>query len=115
MAEEEQARRLSQIQKEFMEKKKEARQQNRAIPPPSTAGMITQPIQNGQVVGDVSKPPLHGGHKRSSSHFDSSLQPPIPLPEIHKRNSSESDLNVSVEEKQPPPRPPNLPKQSPRP
>lgn len=114
LAEEEQARRLNQIQKEFMEKKKEARQQNRAIPPPSTAAG-TQPMQNGQVVGDVSKPPLHGGHKRSSSHFDSSLQPPIPLPEIHKRNSSESDLNVPVEEKQPPPRPPNLPKPSPRP
>lgn len=114
LAEEEQARRLNQIQKEFMEKKKEARQQSRAIPPPSTA-VGTQPMQNGQVVGDVSKPPLHGGHKRSSSHFDSSLQPPIPLPEIHKRNSSESDLNVPVEEKQPPPRPPNLPKPSPRP
>lgn len=115
LAEEEQARRLSQIQKEFMEKKKEARQQNHAIPPPSTTGAGTQPMQNGQVVGDVSKPPLHGGHKRSSSHFDSSLQPPIPLPELHKRNSSESDLNVPVEEKQPPPRPPNLPKPSLRP
>lgn len=58
LAEEEQNRRLNQIQKEFIEKKHQVRQQRSRH-----AG-----ISNGN------RPPLHGGHKRSSSHFDSSFQ-----------------------------------------
>ena len=108
LAEEEQTRRLNQIEKEFMEKKKEARQQNRAAQPPTEVG--AQPTtQNGSTTGDI-KPPLHGGHKRSSSNFDNSLQPHVPIPDAHhKRTSSDSDLNIhAVDEKTavPPPRPP---------
>ena len=120
MAEEEQTRRLNQIQKEFMEKKQEVRQQQ-AMPPPAPG----QAMQNGAV---DSKPPLHGGHKRSSSHIDASLSPsmlqqPNPLTDHHKRNSSESDLSSTLldttQKQTQPPRPggghnlpPSLPKGS---
>jgi len=105
LAEEEQTRRLNQIEKEFMEKKKEARQQNRAAQLPPTEAGAQPTMQNGST-GDI-KPPLHGGHKRSSSNFDNSLQPHVPIPDAHhKRTSSDSDL-IGVEEKTAaPPRPP---------
>ncbi|KAL7473707.1 hypothetical protein ACHAXS_014200 [Conticribra weissflogii] len=77
LAEEEQNRRLNQIQKEFIEKKHQVRQQRSRH-----AG-----IPNGD------KPPLHGGHKRSSSHFDSSLQqqPLSANVSEHRRTNSCSD------------------------
>lgn len=112
LAEEEQMRRLNQIQKEFTEKKKEARQHR--VQQPSEG--LSEMQQNGHA-GDssstganASRPPLHGGHKRSSSHFDtSSLTPPSsqhqqasPVASDHKRNSSESDLlNVSQTQSDP--------------
>lgn len=86
LAEEEQAKRLSQIQKEFMERKKEVQMQLAMQHPsasPSTSSQ--QHVQN-------LKPPLHGAHKRSSSHFDPSLVNPILMVSDHKRNSSDSDL-----------------------
>ena len=88
LGEEEQTRRLNQIQKEFIANKQEVRQQ--CVKQTSTG---LPPLQNG--AGDNSRPPLHsGGHKRSSSHFDSSMAAtphPSPLTD-HKRNSSESDI-----------------------
>jgi len=66
LAEEEQTRRLNQLEKEFMEKKKEFMK-----------------------AGIGEKPPLpHGGHKRSNSH----VVVPRPSGE-HKRNVSESDID----------------------
>lgn len=88
LAEEEQARRLNQIQKEFNERKNEVRQQRAKQPSGGTGAM-----QNG--AGDVSRPPLHGGHKRSSSHFEASVSalPPQPSPMTdHKRINSEPDI-----------------------
>ncbi|KAL7513385.1 hypothetical protein ACHAXN_010466 [Cyclotella atomus] len=70
LAEEEQNRRLNQIEKEFQEKKDKFRQQR----------------QNDE------KPPLHGGHKRSSSHFEPSLQCPTPASDV-RRNASMSHPN----------------------
>jgi hypothetical protein len=58
LAEEEQNRRLNQIEQEFREKKDKFRQ------------------QRGQPNGE--KPPLHGGHKRSNSHVESNLLCPTP-------------------------------------
>jgi len=77
LAEEEQNRRLNQIQKEFIEKKHQVRQQRSRH-----AG-----IPNGD------RPPLHGGHKRSSSHFDSSFQqqPPSGIISEHRRTNSCSE------------------------
>jgi len=88
LAEEEQAKRLNQIQKEFNERKKEVRQQR------------TAEMQNGD---SSSRPPLHsgvlhGGHKRSSSHFDSSMsmkqQSQPSAATDHKRNSSDIPVGV---------------------
>ncbi len=92
LAEEEQTRRLNQIQKEFIEKKNEARQQRAKQPSTGTAAM--QNGNGGDSSSGSSRPPLHGhgGHKRSSSHFDASLQHPSPMITDHKRNSSVSDL-----------------------
>ena len=67
LAEEEQNRRLNQIEKEFKEKKDKFRQ------------------QRGQ--SNPEKPPLHGGHKRSSSHFEASLQCPSAATDL-RRNIS---------------------------
>jgi hypothetical protein len=91
LAEEEQNRRLSQIEKEFKEKKNQVRQQ-----------------RAGQANGE--KPPLHGGHKRSSSHFDPSMQRPTPAADLrrnismqhpkmaeHRRNhSTQSSISCSA-------------------
>lgn len=91
LAEEEQNRRLNQIEKEFMEKRKQFRQQR--------AGPLNS-----------EKPPLHGGHKRSSSHFDPSLQRPTPAADLrrnismqqpkandHRRNhSTQSSISCSA-------------------
>ena len=91
LAEEEQNRRLSQIEKEFMEKKHQVRQQR---------------------VSQCEKPPLpplpNGGHKRSSSHFDGSMQRSTPVDlrrnmsmqhptgSDHRRNhSTQSTLSAS--------------------
>lgn len=87
LAEEEQAKRLSQIQKEFMERKKEVQMQL-AMQHPSASPTSTSSQQHVQNL----KPPLHGAHKRSSSHFDPSLVNPILMVSDHKRNSSDSDL-----------------------
>eukprot|EP00804_Cyclotella_cryptica_P014597 CCRYP_012640-RA/>CCRYP_012640-RA protein AED:0.05 eAED:0.05 QI:315/1/1/1/0.66/0.5/4/577/1338 len=91
LAEEEQNRRLNQIEKEFMEKRNQFRQQ-----------------RAGQFYSE--KPPLHGGHKRSSSHFDPSLQRPTPAADLrrnismqqpktndHRRNhSTQSSISCSA-------------------
>jgi hypothetical protein len=94
LAEEEQARRLNQIQKEFIEKKKEVQQQRAKLPPTSIAPM--QQTQNGSDGKGVSgsRPPLHGGHKRSSSHFDSSMAH-TPTNVEHRKNISESNAAES--------------------
>ena len=75
LAEEEQSKRLSQIQKEFIEKKQQVRQQRSKHPG----------LHNGD------RPPLHGGHKRSSSHFDTTVHNPTQTAD-HKRNSSLPDV-----------------------
>ena len=116
LAEEEQTRRLNQIQKEFIEKKKEVRQQR--CEPPTTPPPVPLQQNGGHGVpgdgnggGNNSRPPLHGagGHKRSSSHFDMSTSSTSSLltqqqqqqqqnqtsgtPSLdHRRNSSESDI-----------------------
>lgn len=140
LAEEEQTRRLNQIQKEYIEKKKETARQQRAKQP--STGVEGMQMQNGNVgescsaVSGGSRPPLHGGHKRSSSHFDATMSTPgmqpsqshqqaSPMMTDHKRNSSESDLSKDSSQAlldqqshpqqqqiQQPPRslPPNLPK-----
>ena len=94
LAEEEQARRLNQIQKEFIEKKKEVQQQRAKLPPTSIAPM--QQMQNGNEGKGISgsRPPLHGGHKRSSSHFDSSMAH-TPTNVEHRRNVSEPNAAES--------------------
>ena len=71
LAEEEQNRRLNQIQQEYKERKDKVRKERG---------------QNGD------KPPLHGGHKRSSSHFEPSAQCPIPAADL-RRNASMSHPN----------------------
>jgi hypothetical protein len=92
LAEEEQARRLSQIEKEFIEKKKEVQQQRAKLPPTSM-----QQMQNGNEGKGISgsRPPLHGGHKRSSSHFDSSMAHTSPTTVDQRRNTSESNVAES--------------------
>ena len=94
LAEEEQARRLNQIQKEFIEKKKEVKQQRAKLPPTSVAPI--QQMQNGNEGKGISgsRPPLHGVHKRSSSHFDSSMVH-TPTNVEHRRNVSESNAAES--------------------
>ena len=94
LAEEEQARRLNQIQKEFIEKKKEVQQQRAKLPPTSVAPI--QQMQNGNEGKGISgsRPPLHGVHKRSSSHFDSSMVH-TPTNVEHRRNVSESNAAES--------------------
>ena len=94
LAEEEQARRLNQIQKEFIEKKKEVQQQRAKLPPTSVAPI--QQMQNGNEGKGISgsRPPLHGGHKRSSSHFDSSMAH-TPTNVEHRRNVSEPNAAES--------------------
>ncbi|KAL3817124.1 hypothetical protein ACHAXA_009955 [Cyclostephanos tholiformis] len=95
LAEEEQARRLNQIQQEFLEKKREVRQQRARLPPTSMAPM--HQMQNGNDGKGMSgsRPPLHGGHKRSSSHFDSSMAHISPTTLDHTRNSCESNVTES--------------------
>jgi len=90
LAEEEQAKRLSQIQKEFMERKREVQQQL-AMQPLASPTASSQLVQN-MTDNISSRPPLHGAHQRSSSHFDPSLMNPILIASDHKRNSSDSDL-----------------------
>jgi hypothetical protein len=94
LAEEEQARRLNQIQKEFIEKKKEVQQQRAKLPPTSVAPI--QQMQNGNEGKGISgsRPPLHGVHKRSSSHFESSMVH-TPTNVEHRRNVSESNAAES--------------------
>eukprot|EP00571_Detonula_confervacea_P012855 CAMPEP_0172303020 /NCGR_PEP_ID=MMETSP1058-20130122/4623_1 /TAXON_ID=83371 /ORGANISM="Detonula confervacea, Strain CCMP 353" /LENGTH=1418 /DNA_ID=CAMNT_0013013699 /DNA_START=255 /DNA_END=4511 /DNA_ORIENTATION=- len=101
LGEDEQTRRLNQIQKEFVEQRKEVRQQ-RAKQLPGGVGAMQQQMQNGNGMdGSIgSRPPLHGGHKRSNSHFDSSSMPSSsqlhphtsPIISDHKRNSSDMDI-----------------------
>jgi hypothetical protein len=91
LAEEEQAKRLSQIQKEFMERKKEVQMQlAMQSASPTTSSQLMQNLN--AVEMSSNRPPLHGAHKRSSSHFDPSLLNPILIVSDHKRNSSDSDL-----------------------
>ena len=92
LAEEEQARRLNQIQNEFLEKKKEVQQQRTKLTTASIGPM--QQIQNGSEGKNMSssRPPLHGGHKRSSSHFES-VAHISPTTMDHTRNTCE--LNVT--------------------
>ena len=78
LAEEEQNRRLNQIEKEFKEKKDKFRQ------------------QRGQ--SNPEKPPLHGGHKRSSSHFEASLQCPSAATDL-RRNVSMNHPSQAVHHK----------------
>merc|ERR1711971_725835 len=140
LAEEEQTRRLNQIQKEYIEKKKETARQQRAKQPSTGVDVIQ--TQNGNFGENCSaasgsnRPPLPGGHKRSSSHFDATMSTPgmqpshsqqhaSPMMTDHRRNSSESDLSKDASQAlldkqshpqqqqiQQPPRslPPNLPK-----
>lgn len=92
LAEEEQAKRLSQIQKEFMERKKEVQLQL-GMHPSASPTASSQPMQALNAVDNTSsRPPLHGVHKRASSHFDPSLVNPVLIASDHKRNSSDSDL-----------------------
>lgn len=100
LAEDEQTRRLNQIQKEFIDKRKEVLIQRAIQPSSGGVGAMQQHMQNngnggdGSIVG--SRPPLHGGHKRSNSHFESSSAPSsshaIPIISDHKRNSSDMDI-----------------------
>lgn len=88
LAEEEQNRRLSQIQKEFFDRKHQVRQQR-----PKHPG-----ISNGE------RPPLHGGHKRSSSHFESSLHiqsTPIPLGDLRRNSSFDVSDTQSLPDQRP--------------
>lgn len=94
LAEEEQTRRLNQIEKEFIEKKEGVRQQHgdkvgAAVQRPPLAAMRSE--GGGGVL-----PPLHEGHKRSSSHFDLSSKTEqhqsSPFKD-HKRNSSDPDIH----------------------
>jgi len=89
LAEEEQTRRLNQIQKEFIEKKEGVQQHlggragSMVQRPPLTAA-------HSDVGGGVLSL-LHEGHKRSSSHFESSkMQQSSPFKD-HKRNSSDPE------------------------
>eukprot|EP00970_Alexandrium_tamarense_P011302 scaffold2448_cov348-Alexandrium_tamarense.AAC.1 len=82
LAEEEQNRRLSQIEKEFKERKHQVRQQRHPGVPP-----------NGE------RPPLHGGHKRSSSHFDPSMHQAAASLD-HRRNNSLSDVSDKQQQQQ---------------
>lgn len=72
LAEEEQNRRLNQIEQEFREKKDKFRQQR-----------------------DGDRPPLHGGHKRSSSHFEASLQCPTPATDMRRNSSMTNSAHAS--------------------
>lgn len=116
LAEEEQQKRLNQIEKEFLEKKKEARQPQMTSSTGAQAMQQQVPPSNGNTIGDV-RPPLHGGHKRSSSNFEASHLPPMTAPDTqHQRNHSDSDLGLPLgeeQQQQPPHRPPNLPKARP--
>lgn len=80
LAEEEQTRRLNQLEKEFMEKKKEFMKAGGA--PPSNTN-------NGEQI------PPPGGHKRSSSH----VMVARPSPD-HKRNVSTSDMAETQNERE---------------
>lgn len=96
LAEEEQTRRLNQIQSELLEKKKEVQQKRVKVPSMCVSAMQVQ-TQNtgsdGKSNSGVmsSRPPLHGGHKRSSSHFDASMPQSSPLAadQPHRRNASD--------------------------
>ena len=107
LAEEEQTRRLNQIQKDYEEKRKAAAatvsgcQQPQHLPPkPQTPQQTPQPPNGDRPTdGTLARPPLHQGHKRSSSHADMSKQG---NPALHHRNASETDLDVKKVTEQPP-------------
>ena len=54
-----------------------------------------------------SRPPLHGGHKRSSSHFDASMPQSSPLAadQPHRRNASDGNTSESSNQVDPQQRP----------
>jgi len=87
LAEEEQARRLNQIQKEFNEKKEGVRHQQM-----DKAGAAIQRLPLTSTCsegGGGALPPIPEGHKRSNSHFDSSLH----MNKGHKRCSSDCNAH----------------------
>lgn len=112
LAEEEQTRRLNQIQSELLEKKKEVQRKRVKVPSTGVSAMQVQ-TQNtgsdGKSNSGVmsSRPPLHGGHKRSSSHFDASMPQSSPLAtdQPHRRNASDGNTSESSNQVDPQSRP----------
>ena len=112
LAEEEQTRRLNQIQSELLEKKKEVQRKRVKVPSTGVSAMQVQ-TQNtgsdGKSNSGVmsSRPPLHGGHKRSSSHFDASMpqSSPLTVDQPHRRNASDGNTSESSNQVDPQPRP----------
>ena len=112
LAEEEQTRRLNQIQSELLEKKKEVQRKRVKVP---SMGVSAMQVQTQNIGSDgksnsgvmSSRPPLHGGHKRSSSHFDASMPQSSPLAadQPHRRNASDGNTSESSNQVDPQQRP----------